>query len=176
METQYIQIVRAHELEDIITGEYTYMYKDRKKGFGWQQKVTRYKSVRTNVYFPGNLDEDIVAILEEISRTTIDPDQPVISINITVNVPQVITVEEVPDEFDLIDDADNYYLLLDGKVIRRQLEGIPCLLAKSDFELYDRDAFRDYRIAVENYENPDTTYYKVKYNKFDWEMMMEMHE
>lgn len=153
-----LRIVRKHKLNEITIRNHTFFYKNRKKGFEWQQKKTTYKSVLTNIYVPNILDDKDIVILEKLSRTALDLGDSLLKITLTVNVPQVIIAEEAPDEFESLCNKEDYYLLRDGKDIRRQLEGIPCLLFKHDFELYDRNAFLKYCSQVEEYENPDATY------------------
>lgn len=119
-----ITIRRKYEPEDTFLGDLYF------KG----RKYENEKFVRTDIYFPENIDRNLVYNLWNLKSCRIGKTN-CLRITLDSLALRKYEVEEITEEWDIFKASANFFFIEDGIDIHRVLRGVPCFLLKMDFEI-----------------------------------------
>lgn len=104
------------------------------KDFWIEKNKTQELYVKTDVYFPDNIDKELINNLWNIENCYID-NVSCIKITIETLALKVYEVQEITEEWEFFKASPNFYVMEDGIDIHKILRGIPCFLLKENFEI-----------------------------------------
>lgn len=97
-------------------------------------KYEKEEFVKTDIYFPENIDRELIYNLWNPEACHIGKSK---CLKITLNTLalKLYEVQEITDEWEFFKASQNFYVMEDGIDIHKILRGIPCFLLKEDFEI-----------------------------------------
>lgn len=97
-------------------------------------KYEKEEFVKTDIYFPENIDRELIYNLWDLEACQIGKNK---CLKITLNTLalKLYEVQEITDEWEFFKASQNFYIMEDGIDIHKILRGIPCFLLKEDFEI-----------------------------------------
>lgn len=119
-----ITIRRRYKPEETFFDDY--YFQDRK----YEKEIF----VKTNIYFPENIDNQLIYNLWNLKACHIGKSK---CLKITLNTLalKVYEVQEITEEWEFFKGSPNFYVMEDGIDIHKILRGTPCFLLKDDFEI-----------------------------------------
>lgn len=104
------------------------------KDFWVGKNKTQELFVKTNIYFPKNIDKELINSLWSLDICHID-DTSCIKITLETLALKVYEVKEITEEWEFFKASPNFYVMEDGIDLHKILRGTPCFLLKEDFEI-----------------------------------------
>ena len=133
----------------------------------------RFYSAKTDVYFPCGMDDEIVKQIKDAAKGNMVKTQSYLKINIGIPVNCFYKVSELPDDFDLLENPQNYYMIEGGdicprfetkkRVISIGLEGIPCFVLKRDFEDVSHLSEQEHKNYIASVEKIEPKFVRVRF-------------